>query len=132
MIVMNEFNRTLVLLQGDLEQLDMRTHPERLRYKLYPIYINLLLNKNFFKNNIDIKPLCNDLSLAFKDYVYRSRTLLVARIIRSIELADQKDLLTYVKVAKKYIYAYTDKVENTDKNTNNDSNFIDKFGRKDG
>lgn len=129
---MNEFNRTLILLQGDLEQLDMRTHPERLRYKLYPIYINLLLSKKFFRSNVDIKPLCNDLSLDFKDYVYRSRTLLVARTIRSIELANQEDLLTYVKVAKKYVYSYIDKIESATKNMSTDSNFIDKFGRKDG
>lgn len=129
---MNEFNRILILLQNDLQQLDTRTNPERIRYKLYPIYTNLLLNKNFFKSNNDIKHLCNCLSLTFKDYVYRSRTLLVARIIRSIERADQKDLLTYVEVAQKYIYAYNDKAEKNIKNSNTKSNFIDKFGRNNG
>lgn len=129
---MNEFNRILILLQNDLQQLDTRTNPERIRYKLYPIYTNLLLNKNFFKSNNDIKDLCNYLSLTFKDYVYRSRTLLVARIIRSIERADQKDLLTYVEVAQKYIYAYNDKAEKNIKNSNTKSNFIDKFGRNNG
>lgn len=129
---MNEFNRILILLQNDLQQLDTRTNPERIRYKLYPIYTNLLLNKNFFKSNNDIKHLCNYLSLTFKDYVYRSRTLLVARIIRSIERSDQKDLLTYVEVAQKYIYAYNDKAEKNIKNSNTKSNFIDKFGRNNG
>ena len=71
------------------------------RSLLYSAYTLVLLSTEYFKLNIDIKnflvPILRNLdsivnpkkSLVFKDYVYKSRSLIIARFIRIIQHSDQ-------------------------------------------
>lgn len=66
--------------------------------ELFGIYSYILLNKNFFRYNSDLKEFVNPLlkkisefyekDIIFKDYVYKSRSLVVARFIRIIETSN--------------------------------------------
>ncbi|MGI1803715.1 hypothetical protein ACRPK0_08945 [Limosilactobacillus reuteri] len=75
------------------------------RSLLYSAYTTFLLSSDIFKLNIDIKefltPLLKKLdaifpphkrSLIFKDYVYKSRSLIIARFIRIIQRSNDKSL----------------------------------------
>lgn len=125
-------NKKITLVQSELNNLDMRTDDDRVRFKIYAIYIEILLSHDLFKHNVDIKPFCKKLNLSFKDYVFRSRTLLVSRFIRLIEKADTKSLILYKNAADSLIKSYSK--NNPKKAKNNKSkmqstNIIDKFGR---
>ena len=124
-------NSPILLIRSELNNLDTRTDIDRVKFKLYGIYVDLLLSRKIFAHNEDIKPFCEQNDLKFKDYVYRSRTLLVSRVIRSIEKADMQTLILYKKNAEKI----TEKlVSNREANKKQDPiqpsvNFIDKYGR---
>lgn len=67
---------------------------------VYGYITNVILSTEKFKNNIDIKEfLENETSLflndddKFKDYVYKTRTLILARVIRITEKREDKTLL---------------------------------------
>lgn len=74
------------------------------RSLLYSAYTVLLLSTEYFKLNVDIKefltPVLEKLdkfinpkkSLVFKDYVYKSRSLIIARFIRIIQHSNQETL----------------------------------------
>ena len=122
-------NKKLTLLQSELNNLDVRTDTDRVRFKIYAIYIEMLLNHDLFHHNDDIKPFCKKLNLSFKDYVFRSRTLLVSRIIRLIEKSDAQSLILYKSVANSQIESYSKGSLKENKSKVSNTNIIDKFGR---
>ncbi len=125
-------NKKLTLLQSELNNLDIRTDTDRVRFKIYAIYIEILLNHDLFHHNDDIKPFCKKLNLSFKNYVFKSRTLLVSRIIRLIEKSDTQSLVLYKNVANSLIESYSEgnlKENKTKNNNSKTTNIIDKFGR---
>lgn len=122
-------NKKLTLLQSELNNLDVRTDTDRVRFKIYAIYIEMLLNHDLFHHNDDIKPFCKKLNLSFKDYVFRSRTLLVSRIIRLIEKSDAQSLILYKSVANSLIESYSKGSLKENKSKVSNTNIIDKFGR---
>lgn len=127
-------NKKITLIQSKLNNLDMRTDVDRVRFKIYAIYIEILLNHDLFQYNDDIKLFCQKLNISFKDYVFRSRTLLISRVIRLIEKADIQSLILYKSVADSLIESYSknnlkkNKIRN-DKLKKQSINIIDKFGR---
>ncbi|MBE5061033.1 MAG: hypothetical protein KH045_04745 [Megamonas funiformis] len=55
------------------------------KYKVIGIVAELLLSKKIFNKNVDIEKFLEEtFNLYFKTYLYKSRTLLVARVIREI------------------------------------------------
>lgn len=54
-------------------------------YVLYGGFIPALLSKTLFPKNSDVKNFLENNDILFKDYVYSSRTQVVARIARIIE-----------------------------------------------
>ncbi|WP_422118056.1 hypothetical protein ACORE2_12970 [Bacillus thuringiensis] len=77
------------------------------------IIAEMLLSKRLFPRNEDLKNFIKSaFNLEILDYVYRSRTLLLARIIRRIEKAEKETLTEYVEQTYSYIkkldvYEYT-------------------------
>lgn len=122
-------NRALILLESDLNSIDPRTNTERIRYKMYSVYVNLLINRELFKRNDDIRFLSKELGLDFKDYVYRSRTLLVARYMRAIESANDSNIELLLKTAEKAIKGTLTKNNERSNIKNKKTNYIDKYGR---
>ncbi|MEC1555125.1 hypothetical protein P9D28_22240 [Bacillus haynesii] len=62
------------------------------RYKIIGITTELLLDTNLFNKNEEIVPFLRKIyKLSFKDYIIKSRTLIIARISREIYKLDSKE-----------------------------------------
>ncbi|MCX8737317.1 hypothetical protein [Lactobacillus sp. B4026] len=86
---------------------------------LYSVYSFLLLSTNYFHHNIDLKsfltPLLQDIdnihnekerknkSCVFKDYVYKSRSQIVARFIRIIQKSDESVQIILINSLTQFI-----------------------------
>lgn len=118
-----------ILLENDLNEIDRRSNPKTIKYKLYSIYVNLLLSQEYFKQNQDIKNLTEKLNFKLKDYVFKSRTLIVARFMRRIEKLDDNEIIIFLDVAKGI--TAVNKIKHTKNRSKKDKNIsaIDKFGR---
>lgn len=63
------------------------------KYKIIGIVSQLLLSRKVFPANLDIAEFLKDVfSLEFKDYLFKSRTLLIARIIRQIDAIENDNV----------------------------------------
>lgn len=75
----------MILFRNELKN---KTIP---KYKIIGIVSQLLLSRKIFPENIDIEKFLKDIfELEFKTYLFRSRTLIVARVTREI-LASEND-----------------------------------------
>lgn len=115
------------------------------RSLLYSAYTVLLLSTEYFKLNIDIKifltPILRKLdtivnpkkSLVFNDYVYKNRSLIIARFIRIIQHSDQASLDFLVNSI--FILVETEKLKTKPKpkkkeRKNSVDELLTRFGRK--
>ena len=119
---------------------------------LYSVYSFLLLSTNYFHHNIDLKytltPLLQDIdkiykerknkSCVFKDYVYKSRSQIVARVIRIIQKSDESvqiiliDFLTWFidENSNNYEKSVSDKSQKVKKDRPNSvDELLSRFGR---
>ncbi|AUJ25174.1 hypothetical protein [Virgibacillus dokdonensis] len=85
--------------------IDTRVKENDLRLELYATLIPLLLSKEVFQNNKEISNFTDKLILkkTLRDYVFRSRSQIVARISREIEEYSKAQLAHAVKVMKEHI-----------------------------
>ena len=83
----NEFDE----LFKRINLLDNRLNIESQRYNLYSILPEYILSFSFFPTNNDIKYFIVSVGLdsKFKEYLYASRTLLLARLIRIISSSEK-------------------------------------------
>ena len=102
-------NKQLILYRNELKNTKIQT------YKLVGIVCELVLSKEIFKNNTDIEDfIIGVFNLKFKDYLYKSRTLLVARLTREILKNDK-----YAKQIKLLYKFIVSKIDEDNMNTNN-------------
>ena len=83
------------IITKSLNKIKHTKNTEQITEQLYGIYTYILLNRNMFKRNSDLKnfiePIFEKINvyytkdIQFKDYVYKSRSLVIARFIRIIE-----------------------------------------------
>lgn len=92
-----EINRSMRVRIKNLQDID---NPDLMRYELYAILTTLVLSKEEFKANKEINDFLNSLGINFKEYVFNTRTLVIARTLRIIEKADIDSLESYKKVLK--------------------------------
>lgn len=88
--------------------------PDLMRYELYAILTTLVLSKEEFKANKEISDFLNSLGINFKEYVFNTRTLIIARTLRIIEQADIDRLESYKKVLKQLYLDDTNDNKNSD------------------
>ena len=103
---------------------------ENKHYELYPIVVMLVIKKNYFKRNDDLIELLKIFNLEFKDYVMKSRTFLLARILREIEKIKDVDdvVLNLKKILIKNINEEDRTVQN--KGKNRDKKYLDSIIEK--
>jgi hypothetical protein len=109
-----------------------------LKYELYSIFVYLILSKEEFKNNKDINTFLGTLNINFKEYVMKSRTLIIAKVLRLIEKGDTirlqlyKDILVNIYL-KKLDENYPEKPKIKKQNTSNYmSDILNKYSRNKG
>lgn len=102
-------NKQLILYRNELKNTKIQT------YKLVGIVCEIVLSKEIFKNNSEIEEfIVNVFNLKFKNYLYKSRTLLVARLTREILKND-----SYAKRTKLLYKFIVSKIDEDNINTNN-------------
>lgn len=77
------------------------------KYKLIGITSEIILSKEIFKYNKDISPfLFSIFNINFKNYVMKSRTLIIAKVIRLIYLLEDSE----VNTCSKQLYTFTNTI----------------------
>lgn len=93
------------------------------RYKLIGITTELILDSSFFNKNEEIVPfLLKVYNLSFKEYVIKSRTMIIARTSREIYKLDSKQ---YENLRKRIFEFLNNHLENEGKNENTKSGKAD-------
>lgn len=92
------------ILDDKIKNLSLNKNEFQLKMDLYSTLIPYLLSTEKFKRNSEIKNFTNRLKLKreFKDYLFASRTQIVARMVREIENFDEFLLKENIRVFKEY------------------------------
>ncbi|CAI3195047.1 hypothetical protein [Clostridium neonatale] len=91
---------------------------DQLRYEMYSFFTNLILSKEEFKFNKDIKEFLENFNMEFKKYVLDSRTLVLARTLREIEKLDKDSLEKYKAILEKIYLKENGESMNANKKNN--------------
>ncbi|MBS5198568.1 MAG: hypothetical protein KHY93_15865 [Clostridiales bacterium] len=92
--------RNLVLFRNELKNNKMP------KYKMEGIVSEMLISRDIFKKNSEIKNFLNYVfDLDYKDYVMKSRTLIVARTVKTIHNSEETEYNLY----KKKLMVFTSK-----------------------
>ncbi|EGO9396949.1 hypothetical protein IGJ40_001673 [Enterococcus sp. DIV0418] len=102
-----------------------------MRINLYGLISAVILSKTIFKRNSEISVFLELVNITVKDYVMKSRTLLLSRIIRDIEKMDADQLKKIQKETVNYLFSIQDIQEVTSKKNKRNSidDVLEKFGR---
>lgn len=105
-------------LEKRIQKLSLDKDRQILKMDLYSTMIPFLLSKERFIRNIDIRDFTDRLNLnkEMKDYLFASRTQIVARMVREIDSFDDSQMHENVNFFKKYVL---DHEENSDVEKNN-------------
>lgn len=126
-------DKEIIIVKNLLVSLDKKTNEDKLRIQLYSLMTSVLLSKSIFKKNSDISSFLQKCNIDFKEYVYRSRTAIIARTIRVIESSSKEELIFIVDNLKNVLFeTVTDnyKVRKEPNNTNIADSILNQFGRE--
>ena len=77
------------------------TDLELIKLELYGITVEFVLSKEEFPLNINIANFLKELKITYKPYLLKSRTMMLGKIIRNIEKADESQILLYINVLER-------------------------------
>ncbi|MEF3087934.1 hypothetical protein [Bacillus altitudinis] len=120
--------------KSNLSKLSGKTNIEVLRLELYSIITDVLLSKEYFNKNSDIVNFTNKVNLNYADYLFRSRTLLLARILRDVKKADKKELIIILRSLQLLMFnnVEPDSDEKAEKAVNYIDSLMEQFKRGSG
>ncbi|MCQ4669757.1 hypothetical protein NE689_00385 [Lactonifactor longoviformis] len=102
----------LILFRNELKN---KTVP---KYKIIGIVSELILSRQVFPRNLDIEEFLKEIfSLEFKTYLFKSRTLVVARVAREIIAMEKDD--TYKGKLYKFVQQKADFLKDAEKKEKN-------------
>lgn len=125
------------IINKKIEGLRKIKNPELIRFELFSILTSILLSKDVFKNNSEIVSFLSSLNIEFKEYVFKSRTLIIARVLRTVENLDESMLELYMIALENVLRRETENTEETkNKETkqqnekNSSNNYIEEILKK--
>ncbi|HFI0633822.1 TPA: hypothetical protein ACGO2G_000280 [Streptococcus suis] len=102
-------NKNLILYRNELKNLKLPM------YKVIGIVSELILSKQVFRKNSEIEAFILEVfNLKLKSYLYKSRTLLVARMTR--EIVNQEISGKQIKMLYNFVVVKIDENQLTEKN----------------
>ncbi|MDT2226253.1 hypothetical protein [Enterococcus faecalis] len=119
-----------------LSKINKRTPIEEMKFTLYGCATIFFLSKQLFPLNKDIQIFINSFKLnpiekKYGDYLYKSRTLLLSRIIRDIKVSEVDRLTLYINAMKALVfsdsYNYKETID-TDTKKNYFDELFNQFG----
>lgn len=117
------------MLWKRLKLLEVKRNSNQTRMDFYAVLVPTFLSRELFKNNRDLKGLTDKFKVqtTLKDYLYDSRTALIARIIREIQENTEEDLEYNINIFKENVLDLMEK-KGLD-NTNEVTKIINKYSR---
>jgi hypothetical protein len=76
---------------------------DKLKSQLYGYFTTLILSKIYAPMNSDLEDIMKEFKLNFLPYVYKSRTILLSRVIRIIEKKNEQELASMLDGLKEYL-----------------------------
>ena len=80
------------LLIQKIKKLKFISLEDNLKYELYSIFTSMILSKEIFKRNIEIKKFLREMNLDIEDYIVRSRTNILSKTLKYINTRDMNEL----------------------------------------
>lgn len=77
------------------------TDLELIKLELYGITVEFVLSKEEFPLNVNIANFLKELKITYKPYLLKSRTMMLGKIIRNIEKADESQIQLYINVLER-------------------------------
>lgn len=99
---------------------------ERVKSQMYGYFTTLILSKTYAPKNSDLKEIMEYFGMEFLPYVYKSRTILLSRVIRQIEKKDDDSLIEMYAEFKEYL----DKVEKVSDSSEDENSKMNKEDNK--
>ena len=62
------------------------------KYELYSIFTVLIIEKEHFKNNTDLKDFIRILGFDFKEYIMRNRTMILSKVLKTISSLQENEI----------------------------------------
>jgi hypothetical protein len=113
-----------------IKKLESIKQVDLLRMELYAIFTEIILSKDIFRHNIELTGFLNKLGIEFKDYVFRSRTLIIARTLRIVETSEKEKLDHYSNVLKLMFVEKENSTNKTSKEKSNNNNYFEDILKK--
>lgn len=133
-------------LSNKISKLSTVKDIELARLEIYSVVIAMILSKDIFKSNKEIKLFVESMGVEVKDYLLRSRSNIFSKVVREIKKADTQQINLCIEIIqqeyKKYLLSeenlntakvnkHTSKVsdtikkeKNTKKNKTNKENYM--------
>lgn len=99
---------------------------ERVKSQMYGYFTTLILSKTYAPKNSDLKEMMEYFGMEFLPYVYKSRTILLSRVIRQVEKKDDDSLIEMYTKFKEYL----DKVETLSDSSESENSKMNKEDNK--
>ncbi|MFP8915275.1 hypothetical protein ACLI5Y_00475 [Enterococcus innesii] len=123
-------DKEIFYIKTFINKIDTKT-VELLRINLYGAVSYLILSKEIFRKNKDISIFLKIIDISVKDYVMRSRTLLLSRIIRELEKMEIEQLKEVYTKTLDYIFTIDESESNIGKKRKKNSidSVLNQFSR---
>lgn len=91
--------------KSSLSKLNGNMNIDLIRLELYSIVTDVFLSREYFNRNNDIVTFIDAINYQYADYLFKSRTLLLARILRDINKAEKNQLLLIMRNLQLLLFA---------------------------
>lgn len=108
---------------------------ELIRLESFSVIVSFMLSKEAFRANVDLKIFMEELGIECKPYLAKSRTAMLAKMLRIVEKAEKQQLLKYIAVINQKISDIPGEEKKQTQNKKNKKNYmkevLELYGRKD-
>ena len=108
---------------------------ELIRLESFSVIVSFMLSKESFRANVDLKIFMEELGIECKPYLAKSRTAMLAKMLRIVEKAEKQQLLKYIAVINQKISDIPEEEKIQTQNKKNKKNYmkevLELYGRKD-
>nr|DAE48817.1 MAG TPA: hypothetical protein [Caudoviricetes sp.] len=111
-----------------IKKLGFTSTEESIRYEAYSIFTSMILSRQIFSKNQEIKEFLDNFEIDIKDYLLRNRASMLSKALKEINKMDNSQLL---EVKKVLISIYSEYLEDDDyeKPSGYVKNILDKYTR---
>ncbi|ERK52436.1 hypothetical protein [Leptotrichia sp. oral taxon 879] len=116
-----------------LDKIKSMKSEENKRYELYAIFSVLIIEKQHFKSNPDLKKFIYSLGFDFKEYIMKSRPMILSKVLKTISLSKNEEIIQYsnkIYDAIKGLKSEEEVIKNKKTRKNGEENYIEELLQK--